>query len=212
MHLDFPLSPLEVVVLVSGGGTTLANLLAKIDGGALNARVKLVISSNPTARGIEIARCADVPTKVVDADAFADTTAFSETLFDLCRDADPHLVVMGGFLKLVEIPADYAGRVMNIHPSLIPAFCGKGYYGLRVHQAVLDAGATTTGCTVHFVDNQYDHGPIILQRAVAVAENDTPETLARRVFEAECEAYPEALRQFAAGRLSIVSSEGRDDP
>ena len=113
---------------------------------------------------------------------------------------------MGGFLKRVTIPEDFANRVVNIHPALVPAFCGEGFYGHRVHEAVLEYGAKLSGCTVHFADNQYDHGPVILQRAVPVLDDDTPETLAARVFEAECEAYPEAIRLIAAGRVAV---EGR---
>src|SRR5207253_7165627 len=106
----------------------------------------------------------------------------------------------------IRVPDDYLGRVMNIHPALIPAFCGKGFYGHRVHEAVLQAGVKVTGCTVHFADNEYDHGPIILQRTVPVLDDDTAETLAQRVFEQECEAYPEAIHLFAEGRLGL---EGR---
>lgn len=113
---------------------------------------------------------------------------------------------MGGFLKHVLIPADFENRVINIHPALIPAFCGRGMYGRHVHQAVLDYGAKISGCTVHFVDDQYDHGPIILQRTVPVLEDDTGEDLAHRVFDAECEALPEALTLIAAGRVHV---EGR---
>ncbi len=116
------------------------------------------------------------------------------------------LVVMGGFLKRVTIPEDFTNRVTNIHPALIPAFCGRGYYGHRVHEAVLEYGAKLSGCTVHFADNQYDHGPVILQKAVPVLDDDTPESLAARVFEAECEAYPEALQLIADGRVRV---EGR---
>src|SRR5207245_9770922 len=112
-------------------------------------------------------------------------------------------VCMAGFMQLSTIPDDFMGRVMNIHPALIPAFCGKGMYGEHVHEAVLGYGAKITGCTVHFADNQYDHGPIILQRAVPVMNDDTPQTLAARVFAQECEAYPEAIRLFAEGRLRI---------
>lgn len=113
---------------------------------------------------------------------------------------------MGGFLKHVLIPADFENRVINIHPALIPAFCGRGMYGRYVHQAVLDYGAKISGCTVHFVDDQYDHGPIILQRTVPVLDDDTAEALAHRVFDAECEALPEALALIAAGRVHV---EGR---
>ena len=114
--------------------------------------------------------------------------------------------LLGGFLQLVQVPDDFLGRVMNIHPSLIPAFCGKGFYGEYVHEAVLAMGVKVTGCTVHFADNEYDHGPIILQRAVPVLDTDTAEILAARVFQQECEAYPEAIRLFAEGKLRI---EGR---
>ena len=113
---------------------------------------------------------------------------------------------MGGFIQHVLIPTDFTHRVLNIHPSLIPAFCGKGYYGSHVHRAVLDYGAKVSGCTVHFVDDQYDHGPILLQRMVEVEPNDTPEALAERVFSAECEAYPEAIRLLQSGAVRI---EGR---
>jgi len=113
---------------------------------------------------------------------------------------------MGGFLKRLTIPEDFLNRVTNIHPALLPAFGGEGFYGRRVHEAVLEYGVKITGCTVHFADNQYDHGPIILQKAVPVLDDDTPETLAARVFQAECEAYPEALQLIAEGRLRV---EGR---
>jgi formyltetrahydrofolate-dependent phosphoribosylglycinamide formyltransferase len=195
-----------MVVLISGRGTTLANLVQKIEQGELDAEIPLVVSSDPAAGGLAIAASAGIRTAVVERRKHASTAAFSQTIFDLARREQPHLMVMGGWLKLVVIPDDYQHRVTNIHPALIPAFCGKGFYGRRVHEAVLEYGAKVSGCTVHFVDNQYDHGPIILQRVVDVLDNDTPETLAARVFAAECEAYPEALRLYAAGRLRI---EGR---
>lgn len=125
---------------------------------------------------------------------------FSERIFAHCREACAGLVCMAGFLQLVRVPDDYLGRVMNIHPALIPAFCGKGYYGHRVHEAVLAYGVRVSGCTVHFADNEYDHGPIILQRRVPVRDDDTADTLAQRVFAEECEAYPEAIRLYAEGR------------
>ena len=124
-----------------------------------------------------------------------------------CREAEAELVVMGGFLKHVLIPADFENRVINIHPSLIPAYCGKGFYGHRVHEAVLEAGEATSGCTIHFVDNEYDHGPIILQRQVVVEPEDTPESLAARVFEAECEAYPQVIAWIAAGQVSVEQGQ-----
>jgi phosphoribosylglycinamide formyltransferase 1 len=204
--LTAAVSPLRLVVLLSGGGTTLANLLQKIDAGQLDARVELVVSSNPRARGLEIAAAAGIPQLVLEQKKSASIEDYGQAVFDACRRVAPHLVVMGGFLKFVPIPADFEHRVVNIHPGLIPAFCGAGFYGHHVHQAVLDYGAKISGCTVHFVDNQYDHGPIILQRVVPVLDDDRCDTLAARIFQAECEAYPEALRLFAAGRLRV---EGR---
>lgn len=199
-----PREPLRVAVLLSAGGTTLQNLLDRIADGRLPVRIVLVASNHADAYGLERARRAGVATAVVDRKAAGSLTEFSRRLFDACRGAGADLVCMAGFLQLVEIPADFAGRVMNIHPSLIPAFCGKGHYGHHVHEAVLAYGAKITGCTVHFADNEYDRGPIVLQRAVPVYDDDTPETLAARVFAEECEAYPDAIARFAAGQLKIV--------
>jgi phosphoribosylglycinamide formyltransferase-1 len=190
-------------VLISGGGTTLRNLIEKIAAGKLDARIELVVSSNPEAAGLEFARAADIPTDVIERRGYDSVEAFSEALFAACRRAAPDLVAMGGFLKLVVVPADFESRIVNIHPALIPAFCGHGFYGRRVHEAVLEHGARVSGCTVHFVDNRYDHGPILLQRVVPVLDDDTPETLDARVFAAECESYPEALRLIGEGRVQI---------
>jgi phosphoribosylglycinamide formyltransferase-1 len=202
---DFPLrSPLKLAVLISGSGTTLKNLIAQIGDARLDARIELVVSSNPAAGGLSFAREAGIPTLVIERQSFASVADYSHAVFDACRGATPDVLVMAGFLKYVVIPADFEWRVVNIHPALIPAFCGKGFYGHRVHDAVLEYGAKLSGCTVHFVDNQYDHGPIILQRVVPVLDGDTPDTLAARIFEAECEAYPEALRWIASGRLRAV--------
>ncbi|MEX0820069.1 MAG: phosphoribosylglycinamide formyltransferase [Pirellulaceae bacterium] len=194
---------LPIAVLISGGGTTLKNLLAKIDAGELPVKIKLVVASSSKAGGLGYARQAGIPTLVVRERDFETAEAFSDAIFGALRDAGVRLVVLGGFLKFVPIPPDFENRVVNIHPGLIPAFCGKGFYGLRVHQAVLDYGAKISGCTVHFVDNVYDHGPIILQRVVEVRDDDTAESLQQRVFEQECEAYPAAIRMFAEGRLTV---------
>jgi len=199
-------SPLRVAVLISGGGTTLRNLIEKINAGQLDAEIPLVVSSTPSAGGLRHAEKADIPTVVVKRKDFDSAEQFSTAIFDHCREAGVDLVVLGGFLKQLVVPADFINRVVNIHPALIPSFCGEGFYGRHVHQAVLEYGVKLSGCTVHFVDNEYDHGPVILQRAVPVLDDDTPETLASRVFEAECEAYPEVLRLIAAGR---VTPEGR---
>ena len=121
----------------------------------------------------------------------------------------PDLIVLAGYLHLFRFAPHYQGRVMNIHPALIPAFCGKRFYGLRVHRAVLDYGVKVSGCSVHFADEEYDRGPIILQRTVPVLEDDTPHTLAERVFAEECKAYPEAIQLFAEGRLTIEGQRVR---
>jgi phosphoribosylglycinamide formyltransferase-1 len=189
---------LPIAVLISGGGTTLRNLIEKICEGSLPAEIRLVISSNPEARGLQFASKAGIPALVVEKKKGLSPEDFSAAIFEPCRKAGVRYVVMGGFLKHVLIPPDFENRVINIHPALLPAFGGKGMYGLKVHEAVLAAGVKTTGCTVHFVDNQYDHGPIILQRQVAVLPGDTPEILQARVFAAECEAYPDAIRQLVS--------------
>jgi len=196
--------PLPIAVLISGGGTTLMNLLAGIDAGELPAEVRLVISSHANAAGLEAPRKRGIRTEVVRPADAADEADYCAAVFEPCRRAAVELVVMGGFIKFVPIPPDFENRVMNIHPGLIPSFCGRGFYGLRVHQAVVDYGAKVSGCTVHFVDNQYDHGPIILQNVVEVRDDDTAASLQQRVFEQECRAYPEAIRLFAEGRLEVV--------
>jgi formyltetrahydrofolate-dependent phosphoribosylglycinamide formyltransferase len=197
---------IRLAIFLSSNGTTLQNLLDRVADGRLKAQIALVASNNADAFGLVRADNAGVPTAVVDRKAFATREEFSQKLFDLCREHRADLVCLAGFLQLIQIPDDYQGRVMNIHPALIPAFCGKGFYGHHVHEAVLASGAKISGCTVHFCDNQYDHGPIILQRPIPVLDDDTADSLGARVFEQECEAYPEAIRLFAEGRLRI---EGR---
>jgi formyltetrahydrofolate-dependent phosphoribosylglycinamide formyltransferase len=181
-------------------------LLDRIADGRLSAAIVLAISSKADAFGLERARRAGIPTLRVNRKEAGSIEAFSDAIFRACRDARAELVCLAGFLQLIHVPDDFLGRVMNIHPALIPAFCGKGYYGHRVHEAVLASGVKASGCTVHFADNEYDHGPIILQRTVPVLDDDTPEALAARVFEQECEAYPQAIQWFGEGRLQI---EGR---
>ncbi|MDB5299074.1 MAG: Phosphoribosylglycinamide formyltransferase [Phycisphaerales bacterium] len=200
------MNPIKLAVLVSGSGTTFQNLADQVAAGALDAEIKLVIGSRPGLGGLEKAATAKVMNFVVDRREFDDCASFSKQVFSLCDDAGVDLVCLGGWLCLLDIPPAYHGRVMNIHPALLPAFGGKGMYGRRVHQAVLDHGCKISGCTVHFVDGAYDNGPIILQRACPVADDDTAQTLAQRVFEEEKIAYPEAIRLFQARRLRI---EGR---
>ncbi len=193
--------PIRLAVLLSGGGTTLQNFLNRITDGLLRAEIAVVVSSKADAFGLTRARQANLPAFSVERKSCASREEFSDRIFAHCRDAGVDLVCLAGFLQLLRIPDDFHQRVLNIHPALIPAFCGKGYHGLAVHRAVLERGAKVSGCTVHFADNEYDHGPIVAQRVVPVLDDDTPESLAERVFAAECEAYPQAIQWFAQGRL-----------
>ena len=201
-----PGSPIQLAVLLSGSGTTLQNLIDRIGDGSLNAKIAVVIASRPGIKGIERARDAGVTCEIVEAAKYRDVRAFSRDVFGICQKSGVELICLAGWLSLLEIPDSLQGRIMNIHPALLPSFGGKGMYGRRVHQSVLEHGCKVSGCTVHFVDGSYDNGPIILQRTCAVMENDTPETLAHRVFEEEKIAYPQAITLFQENRLRI---EGR---
>lgn len=198
--------PLKIAVLLSGSGTTLENILARIEQGRLNAKVEIVIASRPDAYGLVRAQNHGVDTALIPRNDFTDKESFSAAINHKLEQYKVDLVCLAGFMVYWQVPEKYIGRTMNIHPSLIPSFCGKGFYGHFVHDAVLAYGAKVSGCTVHFVDLEYDNGPIIVQKSVPVLEGDTAETLAARVFEQECEAYPEAISLFAEGRLKI---EGR---
>jgi formyltetrahydrofolate-dependent phosphoribosylglycinamide formyltransferase len=188
--------PLRLAILLSGSGRTLENLLEWITAGRLGATVEVVIASRGDVRGVGVAQRAGMQTRVLPQGTHS-TAEWSAEIFAACRAAKADLVVMAGFLKLVEIPADFAGRVINIHPALLPAFGGKGFHGMHVHRAVLARGCTVSGCTVHLVDNEYDHGRIILQKTVPVLPDDTPESLAARVFAVECQALPQAIARFS---------------
>ncbi|MBX6754694.1 MAG: phosphoribosylglycinamide formyltransferase [Thermorudis peleae] len=196
---------LRLGVLISGTGRTLLNLLRQQQAGALPAEVVVIVSSRADAPGNAFAAQFGVPLVVVDARQVKGP-AFAEAVYAALDQYAVDLVVMAGFLKRLPVRPAYAGRVINIHPSLLPLFGGKGMYGERVHQAVLEAGVKVSGCTVHFVTDELDAGPIILQACVPVEDGDTPETLGARVFAEECRLYPEAIRLYAAGRLRI---EGR---
>ena len=195
-------APLKIAVLISGSGTTLQNFIALRDRCELDIDIKLVISSRPDVGGLQRAGDAGIAVKVVKRSAEAQNL-FSKRITEALREADVDLVCMGGFLSMWIIPPEFEGRVMNIHPALLPSFGGKGFYGARVHQSVLEAGCKVSGCTVHFVDNIYDNGPIILQQAVPVLDDDTPAELAQRVREQERIIYAKAIRLFAQNRLCI---------
>ncbi|QVL34246.1 phosphoribosylglycinamide formyltransferase [Telmatocola sphagniphila] len=192
--------PVRLAVLLSGGGTTLQNLIDRAGDGSLSVQIVLVISSKPSVYGLERAKLANIPSLVLPRKSFPDLAAFSSANFAAIRESGAELVCLAGYLQKLLIPRDYQGKVLNIHPSLLPKFGGKGMYGHHVHEAVIAAGETESGCTVHYVDDEYDHGEIVLQRKVSISLADTPDSLAAKVFEQECLAYPEALRKVLASR------------
>jgi phosphoribosylglycinamide formyltransferase-1 len=190
-------------VLISGGGRTMLNVLDYIRRGELNAEIAVVISSLSTVAGVGRAQDAGLPVKIIRRKDHPDIDTFSSRIADELEAANVDLVVQGGWLCLWKIPPRYENRVMNIHPALLPGFGGKGMWGHHVHEAVLAAGCKVSGCTVHFCTNEYDRGPIIVQRTCPVEDDDTSDTLAERVFQQECLAYPQAIRWFAEGRLQV---------
>ena len=199
---------LKIVVCVSGGGT---NLQAIIDGVRLgsigNVRIERVISNNKNAYALERAKQAGIDTVCISPRDYADRQQFNEALLREVDAAGPDLVVLAGFLVVIppELIRKYENRIINIHPSLIPSFCGTGYYGLKVHEAVLERGVKVTGATVHFVDEGTDTGPIIMQKPVAVLQDDTPEILQRRVMEeAEWIILPQSLDLIAGGKVKVA--------
>jgi len=195
--------PVRLGVLISGGGRTLMNLVDQIKRGRLHAEVAVVISSRSSVAGVERARKAGLAVKIIRKKDYPDIDAFSARIEEELSAAGVELVVQAGWLCLWKIPRRYENRVMNIHPALLPSFGGQGMWGHHVHEAVLKAGCKVSGCTVHFCTNEYDKGPIIVQRACEVKDTDSTDTLAARVFEQECIAYPQAIRLFAEGRLLV---------
>lgn len=205
--VSFP-SPLRCGLLISGGGRTALNLLETAVRGDLAAEFPLLLADR-NCTGLELLAARGIPAELLPRRDYPSAAAHSRMVFDRLRAAGVDVALLAGYLSRVEIPPDFEHRVINIHPSLIPAFAGPGMYGERVHQAVLDRGCKVSGCTVHFCDNEFDHGPIILQETVPVLDADTASTLAARVFEAECRAFPAALRQLQAGPVSIEGSRVR---
>lgn len=199
---------LRVCVCVSGGGTNLQAVMDAVDAGTItNAQIVRVISNNKGAFALERARGRGIDAVSVSPKDYGDREQFNEALLRCVDDAEPDLIVLAGFLVVLPpmMIGKYEGRIINIHPALIPSFCGKGYYGLKVHEAVLSRGVKITGATVHFVDEGTDTGPIILQKAVEVLPDDTPEVLQRRVMEqAEWVILPQAIDLIANGRVTVA--------
>ena len=202
---------LDVVVLVSGGGTNLQAIIDAVEAGTItNTRITGVISNNKNAYALERAEKHGIPNRCISPKDFADRAEFNEYFLKVLDEWNPDLIVLAGFLVVIppEMIAKYRNRIINIHPSLIPSFCGTGYYGLKVHEAALERGVKVVGATVHFVDEGTDTGPIILQKAVEVEQGDTPKELQLRVMEqAEWKILPQAIDLIANGRVKV--EEGR---
>ncbi len=203
---------LKVAVLLSGSGTSLENLFEHIDREALPAEIAVVLSSKTDAFGLERARRRGVPAVAVPRKQHPDVDDFNDALHAELAPYDVDLVALLGFLSPFQLRGRYEGRVLNVHPALIPSFAGQGFYGARVHRAVLEAGVKLSGATVHFVDEHYDEGPIICQEAVPVLEDDTADTLAERVVAAERRLVPQAIRWIAEGRVTIDGRRTRIAP
>jgi formyltetrahydrofolate-dependent phosphoribosylglycinamide formyltransferase len=194
----------RICVLAGGGGRTFQNLLDRSRDGTLPAEVVLLIASREGIGAIDRAEQAGVPVQVVSRRE--DPVACGELVVEMAFAHGVDLVCLAGWMSLIRLPDPWQGKTMNIHPALLPSFGGRGMYGMRVHRAVLAAGCRVSGCTVHFVNNEYDEGPVVLQRICPVVPGDTPESLAARVFEQECIAYPQAIRLFAEDRLRVVGN------
>ena len=202
---------LKIAVCVSGGGTNLQAIMDAIDNGTItNAEISVVISNNRNAYALERAKNKNIPAICISPKDYVDRVAFNEDFLKQLDSYQVDLVVLAGFLVVIpqEMIAKYRNRIINIHPSLIPSFCGTGYYGLKVHEGVLSRGVKVTGATCHFVDEGTDTGPIILQKAVEVKDTDTPEILQRRVMEqAEWIIMPKAIDLIANGRVKVVDNK-----
>ncbi len=202
---------LRVVVCVSGGGTNLQAILDAVDDGRItNTQIVGVISNNPGVRALERARQHNVPGICISPKEYEKREAFHQALTETIDGLNPDLIVLAGFLVKIpeELVRKYSNRIVNIHPSLIPSFCGVGYYGLKVHEKALERGVKLTGATVHFVNEGMDEGPIIAQKSVAVEDDDTPEILQRRVMEqAEWILLPQAIDDIANGRIRVVDNK-----
>ena len=206
---------LKLAVLVSGGGTNLQAIMDAIDAGTItNAKIEVVISNNANAYALERAKSKGIKAVCISPKDYPDRAEFNRDFLAKLDAYGVDLVVLAGFLVVIpqEMIAKYRNRIINIHPSLIPAFCGTGFYGLKVHEGALARGVKLTGATVHFVDEGTDTGPIILQKAVAVEEGDTPEILQRRVMEqAEWKILPQAIDLIANGKVSVTDGRVKID-
>lgn len=198
----------KIAVFVSGGGTNLQAIIDGIEDGSIrDTQIALVVSNKPGAYALERARNAGISAQCISPGDFSDREAFGRALVDVLQEKEIDLVVLAGYLVIIPeiLVKNYPNKIINVHPSLIPAHCGMGYYGLKVHESVLAMGNKVTGATVHFVDEKADHGPIIMQKAVAVEEGDTPETLQKRVMEqAEWMILPKVIDMIGQGSVEVI--------
>ncbi len=200
---------MNIAVFASGRGSNFQAILNAIDDGRLPARVALLVSNNSKAGALELARSRKIPAMHLNQKQYSSEDMYEERLLELLERHGVELIALAGYMKRIPVKVidRYKNRILNIHPALLPAFGGAGMYGIHVHEAVLASGARTTGATVHIVDEEYDEGPIVMQKAVDVLSGDTPETLAARVLLVEHEIYPKAIAVFASKRVRI---EGRN--
>jgi len=196
---------MNIAVFASGRGSNLMAILKAIEEGKLKARVVVVISNNSSAGALEIAHSKGIDALHISRRQFSSDREYADKILSELRKRNVELVVLAGYMKKIpaEVVSEYRNRILNIHPALLPSFGGQGMYGINVHKAVIESGVKITGVTVHIVDEEYDHGPIVLQRAVEVKDDDTPETLAERVLKVEHEVYPEAIRLFVEGKVNV---------
>jgi phosphoribosylglycinamide formyltransferase-1 len=196
---------MNIAVFASGRGSNLMAILKAIEEGKLKARVVVVVSNNSSAGALEIARSKGIDALHISRRQFSSDREYADKILSELRKRNVELIVLAGYMKKIpaEVVSEYRNRILNIHPALLPSFGGQGMYGINVHKAVIESGVKITGVTVHIVDEEYDHGPIVLQRAVEVKDDDTPETLAERVLKVEHEVYPEAIRLFVEGKVNV---------
>lgn len=196
---------MNIAVFASGRGSNLMAILNAIKEGKLNAKISLVISNNSNAGALEIAKANGIDALHISRKQFSSDEEYVQKILNELKSRNVELIVLAGYMKKIpsEIIKEYPNKILNIHPALLPSFGGKGMYGLNVHKAVIESGVKITGVTVHIVDEEYDHGPIVMQRAVEVRDDDTPETLAERVLKVEHEIYPQAIKLFVEGKIKV---------
>jgi phosphoribosylglycinamide formyltransferase-1 len=199
------MSQVNIGVLISGGGTNLQAIIDNINSGNISGKIKLIISNNKNAYGLERGKIAGIESIYINAKDFDNEELFNNRLIEEFQKKDVDLIVLAGYLKILskDFIHTFSNRIINIHPSLIPSFCGKGFYGKRIHEEVINHGVKITGATVHFVDEGTDTGPIILQEALKVNEDDTPDSLQKKVLEIEHEILVKAIKLYCEGRISI---------